>query len=68
MVFSSFSENQHVIYETVNIRELGQNDPHRQNVAPEFIKPKGMVLNWNKPLGVSNAANGLDLSDGLTCQ
>ena len=29
MVFPSFSENPHVIYETVNIRELGQNDPHQ---------------------------------------
>ena len=64
MVFPSFSENPHVIYETVNIRELGQNDPHQStNVAPEFTKPTGMVLNWNKPLGVSNAVNGSDLSD-----
>ena len=27
---------------------------NRQNVAPEFTKPKGIVLNRNKPLGVSN--------------
>ena len=39
-----------------------------QKVAPELTRPNGIVLNWNKPLGVSNAVRGLDLSVKPTCQ
>ena len=40
----------------------------RQKEAPALTKPKGMVLNWNNPLGVSKAVYGLDLLLRPNCQ
>ena len=36
-----------------------------QKEAPELTRTNGIVLNWNKPLGVLNVVKGLDLTVNL---
>ena len=62
MFLPSFLKNPHVAHKTTDMSQTLQYYAYKTTKrSPPLTKPKGMVLNWNKPLGVLKAVYGLDL-------